>query len=98
MPQLIRSPDAADDVVEIASYIAQDSQDAALRWMKLIDEKVRKLSDFPGIGAERDDLGPGLRSLPVGNYLIVYRAIDDGIEVVRILHGARNLRWIFKRR
>lgn len=66
MPRIIRSPDAADDVVEIASYIAQDNPDAALHWMDVIDEKTRRLSEFPGIGAERDDLGPGLRTLPVG--------------------------------
>jgi len=45
----------------------------------------------------REDLAPSLRSFPVGNYLIFYRPITDGVEVVRMLHGARELRRIFKR-
>jgi toxin ParE1/3/4 len=72
--------------------------EAALRWIDKIDEKIRLLAEFPGLGAQRDELIPHMRSFPVGNYLIFYRAIADGIEVVRVLHGARNLRQVFKRR
>jgi toxin ParE1/3/4 len=98
MPRIIRSSEAKADVQEIAWYIAQDNLDAALRFFNLIDEKLKLLAAFPGAGTARDELAPGLRSFPVGNYLIVYRRIKGGeIEVVRILHGARNLRKIFKR-
>ena len=41
-------------------------------------------------------MATGLRSLPLGNYIIFYRPIDDGIEVVRILHGARDLPPLFE--
>jgi toxin ParE1/3/4 len=43
------------------------------------------------MGANRDRLGSGLRSFPVGNYLVFYRTVPDGIELVRLLHGARDL-------
>ena len=43
------------------------------------------------IGRMRDDLQPDLRSFAAGSYLIFYRPIDDGIEVVRVLHGARDI-------
>jgi toxin ParE1/3/4 len=47
---------------------------------------------MPGIGTARDDdIAPGIRSFPVGNYLILYRMIEGGIEVIRIWHGARGL-------
>lgn len=46
---------------------------------------------MPGIGRRRDDLAPGLRSISYANYLIFYRPIDDGIEIVRVLHGSRDL-------
>ena len=39
----------------------------------------------------RDDLSPGLRSIPHGNYLIFYRLMNNGIEIVRVLHGSRDL-------
>jgi toxin ParE1/3/4 len=43
------------------------------------------------MGAVRDELIPNLRSFPVGNYLIFYKPLPDGIEVLRVLHGARDL-------
>jgi toxin ParE1/3/4 len=44
----------------------------------------------------RPDIAPKLRSSPVGSYLILYRQVAAGVEVVRVLHGARNLRAIFQ--
>jgi toxin ParE1/3/4 len=43
------------------------------------------------IGRARPELRPDLRSFPFGAYLILYRAIDDGAEIVRVVHVARNL-------
>jgi toxin ParE1/3/4 len=45
---------------------------------------------MPGIGVSRDDVRPGLRTFPVGRYLILYRAIGDDAEIVRVVHGARQ--------
>ena len=45
---------------------------------------------FPLLGASREHLMRELRVFPVGNYVIYYRPIDDGIQVLRILHGARQ--------
>jgi len=47
------------------------------------------------IGTSRDELMPALRSLPVGNYLIFYLPIPDGIEVVRVLPGMRDIDAFF---
>jgi toxin ParE1/3/4 len=95
MARIIRSPEAQADVDEIALYIAQDNLDAALRWLETMDEKFRLLSSFPGAGPARDAIAPGLRSYPVGNYLILYRAAPGRVEIVRVVHGARNLRRLF---
>ena len=96
MPRINRSPQADDDIFEIAAWISKDKPVAALDWIDRIDEAVTRLAEFPGIGTRRDELAPALRSWPVGNYLIFYREIPDGIELVRVMHGARNLRSIFK--
>jgi toxin ParE1/3/4 len=40
-------------------------------------------------------MAPGLRSFPVGNYVVFYRIVPEGIELVRVLHGARDLRRLF---
>ena len=47
------------------------------------------------MGPMRDELAPGLQSFPVGKYLIFYRKMKGGIEIIRVLHGARNLPEVF---
>ncbi len=82
---------------EIILHIARDNEDAAFRLIDTIDERFELLARFPKAGPARPDVLPELRSFPVGNYLIFYRPIDDGVEVMRVVHGARNLRRLFHR-
>jgi toxin ParE1/3/4 len=60
-----------------------------------IDERCATLAQFPYIGTSRDELMLALRSLPVGNYLIFYLPIPNGIEVVRVLPGMRDIDTFF---
>ncbi len=93
MRQIIRSPEARDDLAKIWLYIAiaQDNQAVADQLLESINQKFLLLSDSPLMGRERQDLAVGLRSFPAGSYVIFYRPIDGGIDVVRLLHGARNV-------
>jgi toxin ParE1/3/4 len=43
------------------------------------------------MGRARDDLAPGLRSVVAGKYLVFFRASDAAIEVLRVIHGARDI-------
>lgn len=43
------------------------------------------------MGRKVEELAPNLRSFPIGSYLIFYRPIEDGIQLIRILHGARDI-------
>lgn len=45
---------------------------------------------MPSMGVERSDIRRSLRTFPVGNYLIIYRQSDGGVEIVRVFHGARK--------
>ena len=47
------------------------------------------------MGRNRPDLAPELRSFPVDNYIIFYRPISEGIQVIRVLHGARDIPPLF---
>jgi toxin ParE1/3/4 len=96
MKAVIRSPQARLDLSEIADFIARDSVDAALRFLDEVDNVLKKLADFPGLGRSRDELGPGLRSFPAGNYVLFYRATAEAIDLVRVLHGARDLDRLFE--
>ena len=91
MPRLLKRPEAENDLDEIWGYIAQDNPDNADRFLDRIQERFLALADFPQMGTSRDELKAGLRSQPVGNYLIFYFPLADGIEVVRVLHGARDV-------
>jgi toxin ParE1/3/4 len=53
------------------------------------------LSRIPEMGRKRFDFADGLRSLAVNNYVIFYRPIADGIQLIRVLHGARDIPALF---
>jgi toxin ParE1/3/4 len=86
---------ASLDLEEIHDYIAADHPAAAARWLEKLREQCRRLAEVPGMGRIREDLAPGLRSFPSGSYLIIYQEIEGGIEVVRVIHGARQLDDLF---
>ena len=95
MPVIQRTAQAEEDLIDIWLYIAQDNPAAADRLLDKIDGKILLLAEQPAIGPAREDIAPDLRYLPLGNYLILYRIILDGIEIVRVVQGARNLKDLF---
>ncbi|MFC3691796.1 type II toxin-antitoxin system RelE/ParE family toxin [Chenggangzhangella methanolivorans] len=84
-------PEAEADILRIARHIAADDPRAALNWIDAVQHRCRALSQNPGMGVSRPDVRPELRMFPLGNYLILYRGIEGGAEIVRVVHGAR--RW-----
>lgn len=87
---------AIQDLEEIYDYIALDNVEAAERLKARLQKRWRSAADNPGIGSKRDYLQPNLRSVREGNYVILYHQIEDGIEIVRILHGARDIEAVFE--
>jgi toxin ParE1/3/4 len=82
---------ARQDQFEIWLHVAEDNEGAADRLIEEIDAKVRLLARLPELGRTRPEISKEVRHFPVGNYLIFYRPVPDGIEILRILHGARRL-------
>lgn len=95
MPAIRRSSLAEQDFRDIWRYIAARNPDAADRLLLRIDSKLELYAQNPRMGRARDQLAPGLKSFPVGKYLVFYRIVADGIELVRVLHGARDLKALF---
>ncbi len=89
------SDTARSDLDEIWFYIAQDNPDAADRFIRALVSRFPLLASMPEIGRAREELSPHLRSFPVGNYVIFYRLVDSGIEIARVLHGARDFPPLF---
>lgn len=91
MPNFIRTPQANEDLLQIWAYIAQDNAEAADRMLLKIDRECRFLAANPRTGEVLEQFRPGLRRFVVGNYLLFYQLIEGGIEVFRVLHGARDI-------
>jgi toxin ParE1/3/4 len=91
MTTAVLAPAALRDLVEIHDFVAHDNPAAARRLIELFERKVESLAVAPGIGRARGELLPGIRSLAVGSYVIFYRVGSQGIEVVRVLHGRRDI-------
>ena len=95
MSRVTRRPLAETDILEIWDYIGADSFAAADRWVDRLDEQFRVLATQQMMGRVRDELAPGVRSFPFGRYVVFYVPLDDGIDVVRVLHGARDINAVF---
>jgi toxin ParE1/3/4 len=91
MPNVVIRPRALADLADIWAYIAEGSVKHADRFAALINREFRALSRQTLMGRSRPELAAGLRSFPVGRYLIFYLPLPKGIEVVRVLHGARDI-------
>ena len=95
MAIVLKRPRAELDLLDIWDYIADDSMDRADEFLDRIEEKLQLLALNPGMGRKRDELLPRLQSFPIGNYVVFYREIKDGIDVIRILRGSRDVEAIF---
>ena len=96
MPGSLRYSAAAEaDLLEIHVYTALRSPTAASRLLHKIDHDCRRLAEMPGLGARRNQIRPGMRLWTIGQFLVLYRIEADGIEVVRVVRGHRDLKKLF---
>ena len=91
MARVTRSRRVDEDLLAIAEYIAGDNPSAAVRWLDEIERTFRLLASYPTIGQEVGHIRPGLRRFCRGNYLIYFEPASDGVRVVRVLHGSRQI-------
>lgn len=91
--RVVRRPKFLDDLSEAYAWIASDSEKAAERLLDRVEATIERLQQYPMMGAPRDSLAPGVRSIRARpfRHLIFYRVAKDEIILIRILHGARRL-------
>ena len=96
MNKVIFSPEAVQDLENIWLYIAQDSLDRADNFIDTLrDFCMEDLALFPQIGGTRDYLSKDLLAIPFKNHMIYYRCRSEHVEIVRVLHGSRDMGSIF---
>lgn len=88
-------PEAEQDLFDIWLYIAEDSLVNADRFLDRLEGKALKLAEFAEIGIDRPELALDLKSFPVDRYVLYYRVNASGIELVRVLHGSREINRAF---
>ena len=91
MSFVLRTPQARLDLIDAALYIAEDDPAAADRFLDAITETMQRLARHPMLGRTRPELAPELRSFPYRQHVIFYRPVHGGIEVMRVLHGSRDI-------
>ena len=89
--RIFYSGPARRDLDEIWDYIAADNPIAANKFLDKILKAAQSYANQPRLGEARFDLMPDCRHFSVGQYVIYYRPVVDGIELIRILHGARSV-------
>ena len=91
MARVTLRPEAEADIIDIWGYIAEDSLAEADRWVHRLDERFQLWATQPMLGRARDELAPGLRCMAFGRYVVFYVPLQYGIDIVRVLHGSRDL-------
>jgi toxin ParE1/3/4 len=99
---ITKSPQAYQDLVEIALHIARDSMEASERFLDAAEATFDRLAETPKIGSLcpfKNPLAADIRVWPVRRfhrYLVFYRPERKGIHVARIMHGARDWQSLFE--
>ncbi len=91
MAEVTKRPLALSDLAEIWCFIADDSEANADRFLSKLEDKLKLLASQPHMGRLREDLMPKLRSFPSGRYVVYFIPQATGIEIVRVLHSARDI-------
>jgi toxin ParE1/3/4 len=99
MGKVVYLPEAKEDLAEIWCYLADQSGslEIADQFIASFDCEARRFADFPETGVLRSDLAPTLRCFRIEQYLALYIPHVDGIEVVQIIHGFRDIPNLFRR-
>lgn len=82
---------ARQDLIDIWLQIAIRDEATANRVLDAIAARCAQLADFPKMGRSRSDIAPEVRALVIERWLALYRLVPGGVQIVRIVDGARDL-------
>lgn len=80
-----------DDLDSIAGYIAQDSPHHAFQLLERFAQEFQTIGHNPHIYRLRPEIGREARAAIVGNYLVLFRILQDCVRIERVVHGHRDL-------
>src|SRR5579862_1286482 len=95
MGRVVLKPRARADLDDIWFHVAMENPIAADRLIDRIVTRSQRLADHPKLGSARPEIAPEARALVIGDYLALYRVDGSVAEIVRVIHGARQLKELF---
>jgi toxin ParE1/3/4 len=95
LARVVFTPRARADLDDLWLHVALANPAAADRLIDRIVDKCQGLADYPQLGPVRLAIAPDARAIVVGEYLALYRVVGFDAVIVRIVHGARQLRELF---
>jgi toxin ParE1/3/4 len=97
MPRITRSALAEFDLAEIYHYIGVENHSprAADRLLDSIEATLKLLAASPNMGERRPEFGADVRIFTCGSYVLFFVPIEDGIHLLRVLHGRRDFPSLF---
>ena len=98
MARVLHTALAEESILDVGRYIVERSQnvDAAIALVDRIAQKCELYAQQPLTGESRPELGPAIRCFPVDNHIVIYRPLEDGILVLLVVHGARDIPSVFR--
>jgi toxin ParE1/3/4 len=100
--RIIKRPQVVQDLIELATYLAEDNLDISERFLFSAEKTFQKLSQFPKIGKLSNFTHPQLIDIRqqaiegFRKHLIFYRLTDSEVEIIRVIYGARNIETILE--
>lgn len=102
MGKVVKRPIVIRDLITLATYIADNNMDISDNFLVAAETTFQQLGNFPQLGKSCQFNHPelaGIRQKAIkgfNNYLVFYRLIQDGVEIIRIIHGTRDIQTILE--
>ena len=93
--QLIFAPAVRLELLQIGETIEADSPSRAASFVRELEDKAHRIALNPKIYRLRPDVVPGIRLATYASYIILFRLSDMRLEILHIVHGARDLKRLF---
>jgi len=87
---------ASRDLNDIADYFTNHNVEAGEQFFREFERRCQQLVNFPNLGKSYAEIRPNLRGLSLKGYIIFYRLLDDGVEILRVLSGYQNFSKAFQ--
>ena len=87
---------AERDITDIWDHVSEDNLDAADRLLDRFYERFRLLAANPHLGPVHPQLDCEIRHAVVGVYVILYEPSNEGVLILRVLHGRRDIPQVFR--